>query len=119
MFTAFGYFDDKEDDLKVLHNIYTSLSKDDTLVMDVLGKERLAKDFLSTTSKEYDDGKVLVQRHEIFDDWTRIRNQWIIIEDDRATTFRFHYTVYSGVVSQFENAMDTHLTRGLTGCIQG
>ena len=96
MFTAFGYFDDKRDDLMVLRNIYQSLRKRGALVIDVMGKEWLAKGFLTTTSEELPDGKILVQRHEIFDDWTRIKNQWILIENDKATTFRFHHTVYSG-----------------------
>ena len=96
MFTAFGYFDDKEDDLKVLRNIYTSLRKGGTFVIDILGKEWLAEQFLPTTSEELDDGRILVQLHEMFDDWTRIRNRWIVIEDDKATTFRFHHTIYSG-----------------------
>jgi SAM-dependent methyltransferase len=96
MFTAFGYFDDKGDDLKVLRNIYSSLKKGGSFVIDVIGKEWLAKRFLPTISEELGDGRVLVQRHEIFDDWTRIRNRWTVLEDDRAATFRFHHTVYSG-----------------------
>ena len=96
MFTAFGYFDDKEDDLKVLRNVFSSLRKGGTFVIDVMGKEWLAKGFLPTTSEDLGDGKILVQRHEIFDDWTRIRNEWILIEGDRAITYRFHHTVYSG-----------------------
>jgi hypothetical protein len=38
----------------------------------------------------------VVQHHEIFDDWTRIRNEWILIRKGRAKHFRFHHTVYSG-----------------------
>jgi hypothetical protein len=38
----------------------------------------------------------LVQRGEIFDDWTRIRAEWILIRRGRARTFAFHHTVYSG-----------------------
>ena len=96
MFTAFGYFDDKEDDLKMLRNIYTSLRKGGTFVIDILGKEWVAEQFLPTTSEELDDGRILVQMHEVFDDWTRIRNRSIVIEDDKATTFNFYHTIYSG-----------------------
>ena len=96
MFTAFGYFDDKRDDLRVLRNMHRSLCKGGVLVIDVMGKELLARGFLPTTSDELADGRMLIQRHEIFDNWTRIRNQWIVIENDVATTFRFHNTVYSG-----------------------
>ena len=96
IFTSFGYFDDKRDDMTVLQNIHRNLRAGGALVMDVMGKEWLAREFLPTTSEELADGRLLVQRHEIFDDWTRIKNQWILIEGDKATTFRFHHTVYSG-----------------------
>jgi SAM-dependent methyltransferase len=96
MFTAFGYFDDKNDDLKVLRNVHQSLRAGGVLVMDTLGKERLAKEFLPTTSEQLADGRLLVARHEIFDDWTRIGNEWTLIENGEAITFRFHHTVYSG-----------------------
>ncbi len=96
IFTSFGYFDDKRDDMTVLQNIHRNLRAGGALVMDVMGKEWLARGFLPTTSEELADGRLLVQRHEIFDDWTRIKNQWILIEGDKATTFRFHHTVYSG-----------------------
>ena len=39
---------------------------------------------------------MLVHRHEVFDDWTRIRNEWTVIRGGRARTFRFHHTIYSG-----------------------
>ncbi len=94
--TSFGYFDDKGDDLRVLENMHRSLRKGGALIIDVMGKEVLARGFLPTTSTELADGRLLVQRHEIFDEWTRIRNEWIVIENDSTTTFRFHLTIYSG-----------------------
>jgi hypothetical protein len=35
-------------------------------------------------------------RHEIIDEWTRIRNEWIIIKGAEVRTFKFHHTLYSG-----------------------
>ena len=96
LFTSFGYFESKADDLKVLRNIHKSLRTGGTLVMEIAGREALAHRFHPTTSKELDDGRLLVERHEIVDDWTRIRNHWIAIENDKATTFRFEVTLYSG-----------------------
>ena len=40
---------------------------------------------------------MLVQRHEIFDDWTRVRNDWTLIRDGKARSFKFHNTIYSGL----------------------
>ena len=96
IFTAFGYFDDRQDDLQVLRNIHQSLRKGGAFVIEVMGKECLARHFQSTISEELPDGRLLVQRHEIVEDWTRVKNQWTVIEDGTATTFRFQHTVYSG-----------------------
>ena len=96
MFTAFGYFDDKRDDIKVLRNIHESLRDGGRLVMETMGKECLANGFHLTTSEELPDGSLKVERHEICDDWTRVKNQWIVIEGETAKTYRFEITVYSG-----------------------
>ena len=96
MFTSFGYFDDKNEDMQVLRNILTSLRSGGVCLIDIMGKERLAKALQPTTSDVLPDGTKLIQRHEIFDDWTRIRNEWILIRKGRAKSFKFHHTVYSG-----------------------
>lgn len=96
MYSSFGYFDDKREDLKVLDNILTSLRPGGACVIQVGGKEWLAKIFAPTTCQTLPDGSMLVARHAIFDDWTRIRNEWIFIRPGRAKTFTFHHTIYSG-----------------------
>ena len=96
MFTSFGYFDDKSDDLVVLENVFTSLKPGGAFLIDVMGKETMAKIFQSTISNVLSDGTIVVQRPEIYDNWTRVKNDWTIIKGDRAKTFTFHHTVYSG-----------------------
>jgi SAM-dependent methyltransferase len=97
MFTSFGYFDDQTQDIAVLRNIFASLRPGGVFLIDVLGKERLAKILQPTTADILPDGTMLVQRHEIFDEWTRIRNEWILLRKGRARSFKFHHTVYSGL----------------------
>ena len=96
LFSSYGYFENKDDDLSVLRNIHKSLRTGGTLVMELAGREPLARGFQATTSQQLADGRLLVERHQVVDDWTRIQNHWIVIEDDRATTFRFEFTLYSG-----------------------
>jgi len=96
MFTSFGYFDDKDEDLQVLGNMLTSLKPGGVFLVDVMGKERLAGILQPTTSDVLPDGTKLVQRHEIFDDWTRIRNEWILLRKGKAKSYKFHHTIYSG-----------------------
>jgi len=96
LWTSFGYFDKKDDDRLVLHNIFTNLQSGGALVMYLTGKERLARDRANATTTRRPDGTVLVQTHEVFDDWTRVRNEWIFLKGNRARRFKFHQTVYSG-----------------------
>ena len=96
MFTSFGYFHRKQEDVDVLSNVFTSLKPGGAFLIDVVGKEWLAKFFNPTVSEKLQDGSTLVQRHEIFDNWTRVMNEWILIRKGRTKTFKFHTTIYSG-----------------------
>ncbi len=80
----------------MLQNIYQSLNPGGTCLLDMVGKEWLARVFQPTASEKLSDGSILVQRHEIFDEWSRIRNEWIVIKDGKAASFKFHHTIYSG-----------------------
>lgn len=97
MFTSFGYFDDKQEDLIVLENMFTSLQPGGACLIEVLGKERLARILQPTSSSMLADGTLVVERHEIFDDWTRVRNEWLVLRKGRVRSFKFHHTVYSGL----------------------
>jgi SAM-dependent methyltransferase len=96
MFTSFGYFDDKEEDATVLRNVLTSLRPGGIFLLEMVGKEYLAAIFQPTSMETLPDGSQLVQKREIFDDWTRVRNDWVLIRKGRTRTFRFHHTIYSG-----------------------
>jgi hypothetical protein len=38
-----------------------------------------------------------VERHELIDNWTRIKSQWILIgDDDSVQRFEYHVRIYSG-----------------------
>jgi SAM-dependent methyltransferase len=102
MFTSFGYFEKREDDLKVLRNIYESLAPGGRLVMDIFGKEVLAKNFQPIMSQEgplgkfgVSDDETLIETHEIYDSWNRMKNQWLLIKGDRVKTFTFDHFIYS------------------------
>src|SRR6266581_6339366 len=80
----------------VLNNMCSTLRPGGACLVDVMGKERLAKILQPTTSDVLLDGTKVVQRYEAFDDWTRIRNEWIILRKGRARSFTVHHTIYSG-----------------------
>ena len=96
LFTSFGYFEDPADDLRVLRHVHQSLRPGGVLVMDVASKERLARVLHPTLSQRAVDGALLVQRHQIVEDWSRVRNEWTVVRDGRARTFEFLLRIYSG-----------------------
>jgi len=96
LFTSFGYFEREEEDLEVLRHIHQSLKPGGVLVIEMLGKERLARVYQNVVCTESPDGALLLQRHEIRSDWSRIRNEWMLLKDGRYRTFHFEHTIYSG-----------------------
>jgi SAM-dependent methyltransferase len=97
LFTSFGYFDDPADDLRALRAVRQSLRPGGILVVDVLGKERVARIFQASATRRAADGTTLVERHAIVDDWGRVSNAWTIANDGTTRTFEFTVRIYSGV----------------------
>lgn len=95
MFTSFGYFENPDEDLKVLRNIRESLRPGGIFVLRTLGKERLARVFQSAVCTDFPDGAMLLQRHQIRADWTRVYNEWSLLKDSHCRTFQFEHTIYS------------------------
>jgi SAM-dependent methyltransferase len=97
MLTSFGYFEDREDDLTVLRNMLRNLKPGGACVIDVKGKEDVARTLQPTTAEVRQDGTIVVKRCQVIDDWTRVRNEVIVIrEGQERRTFNFDVTLYSG-----------------------
>jgi hypothetical protein len=78
----------------VLDNVAESLKPGGALVLDMLGKEILARVFTPTGSTEMAEGLV-VQRRRVTNDWSRMDNEWILLQHERPRTFRFAHWIYS------------------------
>jgi SAM-dependent methyltransferase len=96
LFTSFGYFELEQDDLAVLTNIHRSLRDNGVLVMEMLGKERLARVFQSAMCFDLPDGSVMVQRPQVRSDWSRVRTEWILLKGGESKTAVFEHWIYSG-----------------------
>jgi SAM-dependent methyltransferase len=119
MFTSFGYSGDENDNIVVLHNMFESLKPGGAVLLEMMGKERLARIFQPTTSQTAPNGSILVERHHVFSDWTRMGNEWIIIRKGGVRSFKFHHTVYSGreLRGLLEDAGFTHVV--IYGSLEG
>jgi SAM-dependent methyltransferase len=96
MFTSFGYFESRADDLRVLRNVRESLKPGGVFVVDVMGKEWLARHFQPTRSRSLPDGSVPIDRNTVVDDWTAVESQMILLRAGRPRTLRSRLSVYSG-----------------------
>jgi len=96
LFTSFGYFEDPAEDRQVAENILRSLKPGGTLVMDVMGKERLARIFSPRSWDELPDGSLFLQERKICDDWTWIENRWILVKDGQQSEFTLGHRLYDG-----------------------
>jgi SAM-dependent methyltransferase len=95
-FTSFGYFDDKREDMLVLDHMLASLQPGGACLVEVMGKEILARVLKSPITTILPDGAIWIDRHEIVEDWTRVRNEWLVIRNGKTKSFNFKLTVYSG-----------------------
>jgi SAM-dependent methyltransferase len=95
LFTSFGYFEDESDDRLVLQRLYGSLRPAGALVMDMLGKEHLARLYEPTTSEEAEDGTVLVRRTEIEQSWSWATTECTVLRGKEIERFTYGHRLFS------------------------
>ena len=96
LFTSFGYFGTVEEDLAVLRNAYESMIPGGFFVIDIAGKEIVARKYAPSSVDEQPDGNILVRKWEIIGDWDRIKAQWLLIQNNQVTCLEFDHALYSG-----------------------
>ncbi|MBD0424481.1 class I SAM-dependent methyltransferase [Streptomyces sp. TRM S81-3] len=95
VFTSFGYFDDPDDNLRVLRNAWESLAPDGQLLVDVMGKEVLAGWIGRPQAVDLPDGSYVVQRDVVLDSWRRLRTDWTLVRGTSARTASVTSYLYS------------------------
>jgi SAM-dependent methyltransferase len=95
MFTSFGFFDDMKENEAVLANLFMSLVDHGVLVLDLLGKEVLAKIFQPTGSHALPNGDLVFERRFLCGDWERAESEWVIVSGGEARKYRFRLWLFS------------------------
>ena len=96
LFGSFGYFRDQRDDYRVAKNAYSSLKKNGSFIIELMGKEILARIFQKRDWYEIDDTIVLEER-KTDKDWKRIESRWIIVKGKRKKEYTISLRLYSAV----------------------
>jgi len=96
LFTSFGYFEDPVDDKRVLQNIYKSLKNSGKLLIELMGKEVLARIFRERDWRD-EDGIIILEERKVAANWDLIENRWVILKDGKKHEYRFSHRLYSAV----------------------
>ncbi|MFW9787697.1 MAG: class I SAM-dependent methyltransferase [Candidatus Thorarchaeota archaeon] len=96
MFTSFSYFEDHEEQMLVLRNVYSSLRPGGKFILESAGKEVLARIFQRHSWSEWPHGFMLEER-EAIENWSKMYNKWVFVERD-GTVHRWDviHWIYSG-----------------------
>lgn len=95
LFTSFGYFEDPEDDRRVLRNLYASLRSGAGLILEMIGKETIARIYTPKDWIEYSDGSLFIAEREVLPGWNMMRNRWIHLRDGGRVEFDFTHRIFS------------------------
>jgi SAM-dependent methyltransferase len=94
MYTAFGYFEDIADDKRVLDNVYCSLRKGGKMLIDIIGKEIVAKNFIEREWHKSNDN-IFLRESKISRNWSWCENKWMMLENGKLREFEFGHRLYS------------------------
>jgi SAM-dependent methyltransferase len=92
--TSFGYFDDINDDIQVLANIYDSLKPGGRFVIEVLGKEIIAAKFMETENYVF-EGLEVIAKSRILNDWGTLECKRLVMKNGVDTEVTAYHRLYS------------------------
>lgn len=96
LFTSFGYFEDPDEDRRVLRNMFDSLVPGGRVLLEMGGKEVIARIFQPRQWREREGDFYLYERR-ITRDWGWIENRWIHIDVDERKEYTVGHRLYSAV----------------------
>jgi SAM-dependent methyltransferase len=94
LFTSFGYFPDPADDRLVVENVHASLKAGGVFLLDLMGKEVLARIFRERDWHR-DEGLVVMEERSIRKSWTWVESRWTILRQGRKTEVELSHRLYS------------------------
>lgn len=95
LYVSFGYFGDPEDDALLARNARASLAPGGCFIVETLGKETAARDFVEGEWFERDGCTVLTE-FACVDSWAALRNRWILLRDGERFERSFDQRLYAG-----------------------
>ena len=95
LFTSFGYFAKREDDILMLGNCAKNLNPGGCLIVETIGKETAARDFVARENFDRAGWNVTTE-YSIVGDWEGEMNRWILRKGTTRVDRSFILRLYSG-----------------------
>jgi SAM-dependent methyltransferase len=94
LYVSFGYFDEAKDDVLFLKNTFDSLKIGGVFIIELLGKEIAARDFIE--GEAFDRaGFVVATEYKILGNWEQLQNTWTITNDTLRQQKTFTQRLYA------------------------
>lgn len=94
LFTSFGYFEDPAENRQVLANVRDSLRDEGSLILEMMGKEVLARIFRERDWGEQ-DGILFLEERKVSKNWSWMENRWVLLRGQERREFEVSHWLYS------------------------
>ncbi|MGE3107996.1 MAG: class I SAM-dependent methyltransferase [Phycisphaerales bacterium] len=111
LYTSFGYFRDSSENLRALQAMHRALRPGGRLLMEVMGKEVLARTFKERIWEPQPDGSIYLAETRVLDNWSWVESRWMVVRGGEIRETLVSHYVYSAVelIGWLERA-------GFSGC---
>ncbi len=107
LFTSFGYFEDGDEDERVLQSAYRALSHDGTFLLDTLNRGHVLANLIPSEERELAGKRISIRRH-ITTDGLRVEKETRITQPGSPeTTYRESVRMYEK--AEIENMLITRI----------
>ncbi len=97
MFTSFSYFEDPQEDRRVIENVFESLKPDGRFIIQTHAKETLARIFRERDWNENEaDGVIVLQERKVSQNWSWMENRWIMLKGSERIEHKVAHRLYAG-----------------------
>jgi SAM-dependent methyltransferase len=97
MFTSFSYFEEPQEDKRVADNVFESLKIGGRFIIQMHGKETLAKIFKERDWDEYKDaGVIVLHERKVSQNWSWMENRWIMLKGNERIENVISHRLYVG-----------------------
>lgn len=95
MFTSFSYFEDPQEDKRVVKNVFESLRTGGRFIIQTHGKETLAKIFRERDWNENEDGVIVLEERKVSRNWSWMENRWIMLKGNERIENKITHRLYA------------------------